>query len=77
MRDFDLLGESVPKVRVSARTLAFPRILNLFSLPSFYLCIKNIYNIYIHIYIYITADSLTVSAFRASSVQYIKIERRE
>ena len=49
-RYFNLLGESVPQVRVSARVLA---LLGFFD-----------FNIYIT-----TADSLTISAFRASSVQ--------
>ena len=38
-RDFDLLGESVPKVRVSARALALLGFIN--------------FNIHVYIYIYI------------------------
>ena len=57
-RDFDLLGESVPWVRVSARTLAFLRIFDLFSLPSFYLCT--------YIYIFFTNFFVEANFFKAT-----------
>ena len=47
-RDFDLLGKSVPQVRVSARTLALRGFFQLFMCVCVCVCVY----IYIYIYIY-------------------------
>ena len=48
-RDFDLLGESVPQVRVSARTLA---LLGFFIVQYIYIYMPSIYEHIIYMYFF-------------------------
>ena len=71
-RDFDLLGESVPQVRVLARTLAllgFFSTCHLFWLPSFRI-------IYIYIYIYILKKIVWASSARMEKMPQLGLEPR-